>query len=55
MNIKRITKVQQVDKYSLKTTIPADIKDKMDIKKGSTLCWTMEEENKVVITKIDDE
>ena len=52
MKIERKTTVQAIDDNAVKTTIPAIIRDVMDIKKGSLLLWTMEKENEVKIKKI---
>ena len=51
MKIERKTKVQQIDKKALKTTIPATIRDVMGLKKGTILIWTLENENEVTIRK----
>ena len=54
MKIERTTKVQKQDEKAVKTIIPATIRDVMDIKIGTELKWTLENEKEVKIRKIDE-
>lgn len=51
MKITRETKVQKQDEKAVKTIIPATIRDVMDIEVGTTLIWTLENENEIKIRK----
>ena len=51
--ITKITSVKSLtNSVSLRTTIPKKIRKKLEVKEGDHLSWEIDEEDKIVISKI---